>query len=175
MRQHWTWMCLWIAAETIVIALIAAVIMNLYMDLGFAEDAEIYYEEGYVLCMPEDYVNIRLGASRTSSEVGWKSPGDVVYLDGKERNGYLHCVDPVFGYGEGWIHSGYVIYDEPEYINRTATIVSNGRLAARKHVGGKRTRWLKPQATVRVIYWGNEWCLTNCGYVQSRYLELDGE
>ena len=67
------------------------------------------------------------------------------------------------------------MYDEPEKVGQTATIVSYGRLAARKYVNGKRTRWLKSGAKLKVWYWTEEWALTNCGYVQSKYLELDGE
>lgn len=129
---------------------------------------------GYVLCKDGDYVNIREKPSRKSESIGMYEVGFEVELDGKKKNGYLHCVNLPLEMSDGWIHAGYVVYDEPEYLNENATIVSKGRLAARKYVNGKRTRWLKPLATVKVYYWSDEWCITNCGYVQSQYLELEG-
>ena len=132
-------------------------------------------EAMYVICMPNDRVNIRLGASRTSSSVGWCEAGDLVYYDGQTKNGYRHCVGLGVEAGEGWIHKGYLVDEPVEYINKDATVVSKSRLAARKYVNGKRTRWLKPGGVVRIYYWTNEWALTNCGYVQSAYLELNGE
>lgn len=58
-------------------------------------------------------------------------------------------------------------------MGRAATIISKGRLAARKNVDGKRTRWLKSGAKLKVHWWSEEWCLTDCGYVKSVYLEME--
>ena len=127
--------------------------------------------DAYVLCA--DYVNIRQFPSRKSEALGRFETGDVVHLDGKKKNGYLHCIGTNLE-ADGWIFSGYVVNDKPERMDRDAVIVSKGRLAARKYVGGKRTRWLKPLATVHVFSWSDEWCVTNCGYVQTQYLELEG-
>ena len=143
--------------------------------MQFACFAAAEEEPMYVICMPKDRVNIRLGPSRSSSSVGWCEAGDIVYYDGKTKNGYRHCVGLGVEAGEGWIHKGYLVYDPVEYVNADAMIVSKSRLAARKYINGKRTRWLKPGGVVRIYYWTNEWALTNCGYVQSAYLELNGE
>ena len=165
----WAWTK--VALELAVIVFLIVVLIGIMRDAGLAEEKG--YTEGWVLCMPDNYVNVRLGPSRKSSEVGWKSTGDMVRLDGRKRNGYLHCVDGL-GNDDGWIHAGYVVHDEPEYMYAKATIVSKGRLAARKYVDGKRTRWLKSGVEVLVYYWSEEWCLTNCGYVKAIYLELEG-
>ena len=87
----------------------------------------------------------------------------------------MHCVGLTTEAGEGWVHKGYLVDEEPVYLNQNATIISRGRLAARKYVNGKRTRWLKPLATVKIYYWTSEWAVTNCGYIKSKYLELEGE
>lgn len=129
--------------------------------------------EAYVLC--DSYVNIRKSPSRQSDVIGRFECGEQLTLDGKSKNGFLHCVDLGLEEDEGWIHSGYVVYDKPIVTNESATIVSKGRLAARNRVNGDRLRWLKPLASVRVYYWSDEWCVTNCGYVQSKYLEPEGE
>lgn len=137
---------------------------------GIAEKSD--YTEAYILCV--DYVNVRPFPNRKGEPVGRLESGDRVWLDGKKRNGFLHIVDTGME-SDGWVYKGFVVYDEPERIYQTAVIVSRGRLAARKYVNGRRTRWLKPKATLRVYYWSDDWCVTNCGYVQSRYLELVGE
>ena len=129
--------------------------------------------EAYILC--DDYVNIRRFPNNDDEPLGRFETGDTVVLDGKKKNGYLHCIDLSLEACEGWVHKGFVVYDKPVKVNQRAVIVSKGRLAARKYVGGKRTRWLKSGASVKVYYWSDEWCVTDCGYVQTRYLELVGE
>jgi len=153
--------------ETIIIAAIVAGVIFLLDSVGLAEDSM------YVMCM--DRVNVRLGASSRSDDVGWLEPGDVVYPDGKKKNGFVHCEIPSLEAGEGWIHKGYLVYEQPEKMNRTGIVSSRSKVQARKNVDGKRTRWLKPGGEVRVYWWTSEWCLTNCGYVKTDFIELDGE
>ena len=168
--EIWKWFKL--IGEILIIAGVIWLVVSLVQDIGLAEDAT---EVKYVICAPGDYVNIREKASSRSESIGRFEPGYEVYTDGIRKNGYLHCVHLGLELDEGWICEGYTVDEHPEYLNCTATIVSKGRLAARKNVGGKRTRWLKPMATVKVWYWTSEWSLTNCGYVQSEFLDLDGE
>lgn len=131
--------------------------------------------EAYVICARGDYVNIRPFPNRKGEPIGRFETGDTVLLDGKQKNGFLHCVDLSLEAQEGWINKGYVVYDKPEPMNQNAVITCGGRLAARKCVNGKRTRWLKSGASVKVWYWSSDWCVTNCGYVMTKYLELEGE
>lgn len=138
---------------------------------AYAED----YEIGYVICKPNDYVNMREHASRKGEPLGRLEIGDKVYLDGKEKNGFYHCVDVGFEMNEGWVYKGYIVFDEPVFINQHATIVSKGRLAVRNQINGKRIKWLKPMSSVTVYYMTEEWAITNYGYVKSEYLELEGE
>ena len=164
----------WKALKAVVeFLLILAVVCAIAAVLESVSVAEGTADEAYVLCT--DYVNIRSSPSRKGTAIGRFESGDVLWLDGKQKNGYLHCVNLSLEQPEGWIHKGYVVYDQPSRINRTATITSKGRLAARKYVGGKRTRWLKPLASVKVYWWSDDWCVTNCGYVKTKYLELEGE
>lgn len=158
--------CLIIIAVLIVISL-----WNALLATANAEDLTT----GYVICQPGDYVNIRSRPSSRSDVVGMFDVGDQIILDGTRKNGYLHAVHLGLESDEGWICEGYVVYDEPEYINGSAVIVSNGRLAARKNVNGKRTRWLKNGASLKVYYASEEWCVTNCGYVKTQYLEFEEE
>lgn len=172
--EAWKWVRT--GLEILLIAAIAAGMVLLYKSLGFSEakaDPYGHITEAYVLCA--DFVYIRQFPNNDNEPLGRFETGDVVYLDGKKKNGYLHCIDLSLEACEGWIHKGFVVYDKPIRVNQTATIVCGGRLAARKYVNGRRTRWLKSKASLVVYYWSDEWCVTDCGYVQTRYIELDGE
>ena len=172
MRDSEWWKWTRTALQILLIVIVAVLFACAVRSAGMAEDAT---EARYVICMPGDFVNIRTRPSSRSESIGRYEPGDIIWTDGVRKNGYLHCVDLHLEDSEGWIHEGYTVEDEPEYVNRDATIVCRGRLAARKNIGGKRTRWLKSGGTVHIWYWAGEWCLTNCGYLQSEYLELEGE
>lgn len=166
------WKLLRTLIEIVAIAVAIWLAITLYISVGLSEaKADDYYETMYVLC--DDYVNVRSSPNKKQDPIGRLEVGDAVTLDGKKKNGYVHVVDLLFEECEGWVHAGFLVPDKPEKENRKATIVSRGRLAARKYVNGKRTRWLKPGATVTVWYWSDDWALTNCGYVQSKYLELE--
>ena len=161
-------------AEIVVIAIVVYVIVFLYTSLGLGDaQAEDNYEIMYVLC--SDFVYARSTPNKKQEPLGRLEPGDEVVVDGRKKNGYYHCVDLTFEQSEGWVYGGYLVYDKPEPVGQTATIVSHGRLAARKYVNGRRTRWLKSGAKLKVWYWTDSWALTDCGYVQSKFLELDGE
>jgi hypothetical protein len=163
------------AFEIVLIVLAVIAVVLLYTHAGFAEDYEEGYEIRYAICTKGDRVNVRPFPNTKSEPSGWLEPGDVVYLDGKKRNGFCHCVGLNTEAGDGWVHKGYLVDDPPELVNRTGVIAARSKVKARKNVGGARTRWLKPGGTVRVSYWSDIWCVTDCGYVMSKYIELDGE
>ena len=163
-------------AEIAVIAAVIWFIVIACQSLGISEAYADRYDnvtEGFILC--DDYVNIRQFPNNDDEPLGRFETGDKVILDGKEKNGYLHCIDLNLESCEGWVHKGFVVYDKPINVSQRATIVSKGRLAARKSCGGKRTRWLKSGASVKVYWWSDDWCVTDCGYVQTKFLELEGE
>ena len=162
--EAWKWMIA--GLEILALAAMVFFVFSILTSVGLADDVQ------YVICM--DRVNVRMGASSRSDEVGWLEPGDVVYLDGQKKSGFVHCEIPSIEAGEGWVHKGYLVDEPPEKINRTGIIVGNAKVQARKNVDGKRTRWLKPGGEVRVYWWTSDWCLTNCGYVRTEFIELDG-
>lgn len=174
-RDTEAWKLVRTALEILLIVAVVYGIVQLFAGLGISEAVteEDDCEVRWVLC--SDFVYVRPTPNKKQEPLGWLEPGDMVYVDGNVKNGYAHVVGLCLESDDGWVHKGFLVEDEPEKMNRTATIVSKGRLAARKYVKGKRTRWLKPMATVRVYWWSDEWVLTDCGYVQSKYLELDGE
>lgn len=171
----------WKIIRTLIeILLIAAFIYGciwLYRSLGFAEahaEDEWTYK-GYAICTPDDYVNVRSRPGKNAESIGRLEPGDMVLLDGDEKNGYLHCVDLSFERSEGWVHSGFIVYDPPRRVDAEYTVTAKKRLFARKYVNGRKVRTLKPKAVVTVYYWSSEWCVTNKGYVQSEWLEYGGD
>ena len=176
-RDTEAWKYIRTALELLLLAAIIIGIIFAWSALGFAygeewDEHEEEYEIAYAICTKGDVVHIRPFPSTKHDPSGWLEPGDIVYLDGKEKNGFAHCVGLNVEAGEGWVYKGYLVKDQPVYLNQTATVVSNGKLRARKYVNGKRTKWLKPMAKLTVYYWSEDWCSTNCGYVQSKYLEL---
>ena len=125
----------------------------------------------WVICHPSSFVNARRSPSGKSECIGRFEAGDKVVIDGTFKNGFAHsdCLD--FEYGEGWI-AGYLVYDQPVRKSGDWYYVSaKGRVAARKCVDGQRLCWLKPMTELQVIWWSEEWCLTNKGMVKTEYLE----
>lgn len=139
---------------------------------GQAEDE---YENAWAICKPGNHINIRSRPSKKGEEEGWLEPGDMIYLDGKRKNGYVHCVELTTEAGEGWVHEGYLVYNPVEFVDSDYVVSSKSRLAARKNVNGKRAKWIKKDSIVHVYYWSEEWSYTEYGYIKSQYLERQGE
>ena len=126
----------------------------------------------WILCQPDSWVNARRSPNKRSEEIGRLECGDHIYTDGKTKNGFLH-VFVSFEYGEGWIHKGYVVYDEPYLpLFQDTQIISNGRVKARKTIKGQRRCWLKDGQKIKVYMVSEEWSVTNKGFVQTKFIDL---
>ena len=161
-----------------ILGFVAFIFLCLFLmqTLGITEGlAEEEYETAYVICMPGDVVNIRSSPSTRGENEGRLEPGDKVQLDGKKRNGYRHCVGLSNESGDGWVHAGYLVDYKPELVNRKAVVISKGRLAARRYIGGKVRKWLKKGSEITVYYWSEDWCCTSAGYIMSKYITLKDE
>ena len=156
--------------EIALIALVVIFIITALNSVSFAEEEEPW--EAYVICQPGDYVNVRYKPSKRSQIVGYAEAGDPVLIDGTEKHGFLKCYG-IGEYGEGWIHKGFVVNYKPEQINRTAIVHSRGRIRARRWINGKRRAWLKNQDEVKVYWCSDDWCVTNKGFVKTKYLEME--
>lgn len=153
--------------ELVVIVAIVWACVFVLQSVGMAEE----YMEAWVICQPNDYVNVRMNPSKRSTVVGYAEAGDEILVSDMEKNGFVCC----YSIGEsscGWIHKGYVVYEKPVKVDVTATVASNKRLAARKYIGGKARKWLKNQDEVTVYWMTDEWCVTNKGFVMTKYLEV---
>ena len=154
------------------IALIVLVVYGLITALNSVTLGE-ELTEAWVVCQPDDYVNVRANPSKRSEAVGYAEAGDMVITDGTIRHGFIR----VYGIGEmgvGWIHTGYVVYDEPIRVDQMACSISRGRVACRRYIKGKIRTWLHNLDEVKVFYLTDEWCVTNKGFVKTEYLEMEG-
>ena len=159
--------------EFLLIIGIAYIIITGLQSLGLADESEI---KAYVVCQPDDWVNARTGPSRKSPSLGELRTGDVIYVTGEKKNKYYKCDNEQFEQGECWVHSGYIVYDEPEWIGgRTGTVISKQMLMARKNINGEVRLQLKPGAEIQVFWKTDDWCVTSVGFVMTDYLEIDGE
>ena len=127
----------------------------------------------WILCQPDSFVNVRSAPKKKSEELGRLECGDHAYTDGVTRRGYLHVYGLSFEMSEGWVHKGYVVYDEPYKPDVYETqIISNGRVNARRTVNGKRRCWLKNGETIKVYMVSFEWAVTNKGFVKTKFIDL---
>lgn len=155
--------------ETLKLALLAAALTAIIIGIetllypGLAENGTVY-----VLCNPDNYVNIRETPSKKGCLGGRAYCGDGFETDGIVRNGFVHvyCATEM---GEGWISKGFIAWCKPEEVNETWIVDSNGRVAARSTIGGKRNKWLKNGKEV-TVYYVAEVAVTNYGFVDAEYL-----
>lgn len=164
----------WKVIRTVLeVLLIAALIYGFFSVISGISAAENV--KAYILCMPGDYVNAREKPSRKSQVSGYLDPCDEIVLDGETKNGFAHIASPSFE-TDGWVYLGYVSLEKPVWKGGQEAIVNcNGRLAARKNMTGDVRKWLKNGTELQVLWWTDEWSVTNYGFVRTEYIELVGE
>ena len=156
-----------IARICVAIALLIAAVLLLVLPA----ESEDY--DAWVLCQPDSFVYARMSPKKTSPEIGYLMCGDHFITDGKTKNGFLHVYDLNFELSEGWVHKGYVVYDEPYKPDvYETTVQSNGRVQARRTIGGKRRCWLKDGQKLKVYMVTDEWAVTSKGFVKTKYIDL---
>ena len=157
-------------ASAVLIVIVIMFVFTIAVLLFNVATAEDELTEAWVLC--SDYVHVRVSPNRKSEAVGYVDAGDSILVGSKKKNGFVRCYG-IGEYGEGWIHTGYLVYEKPVKVSCKAYSVSRGKLRARRHIKGKRVGWIKHFETVQIYWWTDEWCVTDKGFVESRYLELD--
>lgn len=142
-------------------------VLFILFSFALAED-----QEAWILCQPDSWVYARMNPTKKSMELGRLECGDKVYTDGETKNGFVHLIDLRFEMSEGWVHKGYIVYDEPHipYLVNTQ-IKSNGRVKARKTINGAKRCWLKDGQSIKVYMMSSEWAVTNKGFVQSQFID----
>lgn len=126
-------------------------------------------EEGWIMCQPDSYVNIRESPGKGGRVSGYLELGDAVQTDG-HRNGYTHVTGISSESGEGWVASGYIVTDEPQVETVDAWIDAEGRVACRRAIGGNRRKWLHAGDELTLYASSAEWSITSEGFVKTQYI-----
>ena len=151
-------------------AVIAAVVI-------FACRAEETTVTCWVLCQPEDHVNLRMEPRKGNGSriVGWLECGDSFQTDGTSKDGWIRVLDR--GDCECWIYCGYVVTEKPEPVYENYVCVAKKWVACRRWVDGPqidgRLGWLRNGSDVSVFYIAGDWAVTSRGYIRSEWLEVD--
>lgn len=136
--------------------------------------AEGKLSQVWVLCQPNSFVNVRMFPKKTGEVVGRLELGDSAWTDGKRKNGFLHLVDSSFE-DDGWIYSGFISRTTVKQAKNRAKIVSRGRVRARRYVNGTRRKWLENAQEVTVFGISDEWCVTSEGFIQTKFIRMEGD
>lgn len=153
----------------IAIAVIFILLAIIFLAVGIAKADETRF----ILCDPKptNHVAVRRSPRKGAEETGRLFCGDEILTDGKTKNGYLHILG-MTEYGEGWVHTGYVVDDQPVIEICNATVAANGRVMSWRYIGNKKNGWLDVCTEVKVFARSDEWAVTSKGYIRMKYLEV---
>lgn len=126
-------------------------------------------EEGWIMCQPDSFVNIRESPGKGGRVVGYLELGDAIQTGG-HRNGYTHVTGISNESGEGWVASGYIVTDAPQVETVAAKVDADGRVACRRAIGGNRRKWLHAGDALTLYASSAEWSITSEGFVKTQYI-----
>ena len=151
------------------IAVIFIILAAIFLSMSIARSEETRF----ILCnpKPENHVAIRRSPRKGAEETGRLYCGDDILTDGKTKNGYLHILG-MTEYGDGWVHLGYVVDDQPVIESCMATIAASGRVMSWKRIGKQKNGWLDVCTDVKVYARSDEWAVTSKGYIRTKFLEV---
>ena len=128
----------------------------------------------WIMMKPDDWVILRMYASKKAREVGRLEAGDSFTTDGKTKNGFLHVLDR--GECDCWVYAGYVVFEEPTEIMEQYIVCSNSRVACRRWMDGElvaRHPWAINGSEMTVYYIADDCACTSRGYIKAEYLEVN--
>lgn len=160
--------------ETRVLAALLALVLAIGFITGsiiLKASAEANTVTAWVMCQPGDWVNARVRGSRSSMSIGMLETGHPVEVTGKTEHGYAQCIKTGLENDEAWIHSGYLVFDEPKWSGAEAEVVCKGVVLCRKYVDGPVRKRLAGGSIVQIFWKTDEWCVTNYGFIKTEYLE----
>ena len=100
--------------------------------------------------------------------------GDMGYTDGRSKNGFLHIMFPGLE-SDGWISKGFISRTTVFVEEKQAKIASRGKVRCRRSVNGTRRKWLKNGTKITVFGYGDDWAVTDYGFIQTKFLTWEGK
>ena len=161
----------WFVIGVLAIGIFLGVALSCVIYLGDAEAEDDLVYKCWIMCQPGTDVAIREKPNKKSCVVGSAESCTQMWTDWQEKDGWIHVVDVNNETGEGWIHEGYIVFEEPQIVNQEMHIAGCRRVACRKWIGGPRSKWAKSGGKVTVYLIADGWAVTNRGYIQSEYLK----
>lgn len=130
----------------------------------------------HVLCDPNSYVNIRKDPNSKAYIMGKLYAMDDVTVIASRTVGNTtwYQIDVFLESGNvGWVSGGFLVYDEISYYKTgvEAKIKAKGGVHSRKSIDGKIRSKIKDRSTVQVFLYSNEWCVTNRGYIKTKFID----
>lgn len=151
--------------------IMAVALIMITAGIVLAEEKEVT-TRAWVIC--ENYVNIRNWPSKGATTGGQLDPCDEIEIDGRTKAGFAHIVAPT----DGWVWAGNITFSQPEKIGKWAYVTARTRVACRRWVDGPQVEskpWLINGSGVQVFYMSADWACTSRGYIQTEWLEVEGE
>ena len=161
----------WLILGMILIGMFIGVCISCVVVINTAYADELTYD-CWAMCQPGSEVMIREKPDRNGAVVGAVTCGTRMETDWQEKGEWIHLVGVSNETGEGWIHKGYVVFDEPYHIEAEGVITGKGRVACRKAIEGKRKGWVNAGSSVTVYWISQEWAVTDRGFISCDYLEV---
>lgn len=97
--------------------------------------------------------------------------GSALYLTGETHGKWLKCICLYLPEApEGWIHEGFVVYDEPHPCGMVATVTR--KVTAKESIGGRDAWECMVGDRVKVLYSSGEWSTTIWGFVPTDALDF---
>ena len=112
-QDQFDWFVSRIIATLIVVILILLAVIFAGATYGFAEEDEENWTEAWVLCQPDSWVNSHHFPKKGSEVNAYIFPGTKIFLDGKQKRGFVHAVGMNSEDGDGWVSKGFIVYSEP--------------------------------------------------------------
>lgn len=126
-------------------------------------------DDGWIVCQPDSYVNIRETPGKGGRVIGYLQLGDKVET-GERKKGYTHISGSYTEDGEGWVASGYIVDNKPQIETVRAWVDAEGRVACRRSAGGDLRRWLDEGQELILYASSAIWSVTSEGFVRTEYI-----
>ena len=153
---------------------VSAWIIALILLISSWAGADEGYKDAWVMCNPGSNVNVRSHPSKGGESIATVYAGDYIPLTGKKQGRWYQCDVPCEA-GMGWIRGDYLAFDKPEqYLDGRKYRTTNGKVYARYSIRGNKCATLKKGATVTVLLKSSEWCVTDRGFIMTKFLEEVG-